>query len=53
VGHARLAEAEIQRASGQAASSRDSFRAAHRHLERTLGARHPATVAAGRGAAAE
>jgi eukaryotic-like serine/threonine-protein kinase len=53
VGHARLAEAELQRAQGQDAASRDSFRLARLHLERTLGPGHPATAAAGRGASAE
>ncbi len=50
IGLASLAEADIRRAGGETAAAQASYRRALDHLQRTLGANHPATVAARRSA---
>ena len=45
VGLARLAQGDLERENGEADRARASYRSALDHLQRTLGADHPATVA--------
>jgi hypothetical protein len=49
VGLARLAEADIRRARGETETADAAYRSALQHLGSTLGADHPATVAARQG----